>query len=174
MKFRKTLTTLTLILFLGSNIVLPSTLFAHPGRTAGDGGHYCRTNCSRWGVPWNRRHFHGRSAPAPKKRAPKKRKAKSSTRIALKAGPKKIRKNRRTKLVATFLKGRKRLKRQVISFQIKKGRRWKTFRRKRSNSRGNAVVYVRLRKSTFFRAVFGGTSTLKKSSSRRIKVKVVK
>lgn len=32
---------------------------AHPGRTAADGCHYCRTNCDSWGVPWNERHCHG-------------------------------------------------------------------------------------------------------------------
>lgn len=32
---------------------------AHPGRTASDGCHYCRTNCDSWGVPWNERHCHG-------------------------------------------------------------------------------------------------------------------
>lgn len=32
---------------------------AHPGRTASDGCHYCRTNCSSWGVPANARHCHG-------------------------------------------------------------------------------------------------------------------
>lgn len=31
---------------------------AHPGRTAADGCHYCRTNCDKWGVPWNERHCH--------------------------------------------------------------------------------------------------------------------
>ena len=35
------------------------TASAHPGRTAADGCHYCRTNCSSWGVPWNERHCHG-------------------------------------------------------------------------------------------------------------------
>lgn len=38
---------------LSSNIAL-----AHPGNTASDGCHYCRTNCDRWGVPWNERHCH--------------------------------------------------------------------------------------------------------------------
>lgn len=33
--------------------------YAHPGRTASDGCHYCRTNCDSWGVPWNARHCHG-------------------------------------------------------------------------------------------------------------------
>src|SRR3989344_9057044 len=31
---------------------------AHPGNTAADGCHYCRTNCDTWGVPWNERHCH--------------------------------------------------------------------------------------------------------------------
>jgi hypothetical protein len=33
--------------------------FAHPGRTASDGCHYCRTNCGSWGVPYGQRHCHG-------------------------------------------------------------------------------------------------------------------
>jgi len=32
---------------------------AHPGRTASDGCHYCRTNCDSWEVAWNQRHCHG-------------------------------------------------------------------------------------------------------------------
>lgn len=39
--------------------------FAHPGRTAADGCHYCRTNCDSWGVPWNERHCHGGGDPDP-------------------------------------------------------------------------------------------------------------
>ena len=35
---------------------------AHPGRTASDGCHYCRTNCDRWNVEANQRHFHGGGA----------------------------------------------------------------------------------------------------------------
>ena len=39
---------------------------AHPGNTASDGCHYCRTRCDYWGVPWNERHCHGGSiTPAP-------------------------------------------------------------------------------------------------------------
>jgi hypothetical protein len=38
---------------------IPSITEAHPGRTASDGCHYCRTNCDQWGVPWNERHCHG-------------------------------------------------------------------------------------------------------------------
>jgi len=36
-----------------------SPTYAHPGRTASDGCHYCRTNCDSWGVPYNDRHCHG-------------------------------------------------------------------------------------------------------------------
>lgn len=54
------MSTKTFGFFLGLAIFLyavPS--YAHPGRTAGDGCHYCRTNCDKWGVPWNERHCHG-------------------------------------------------------------------------------------------------------------------
>lgn len=44
------------LLFVG---VAPFFVSAHPGRTASDGCHYCRTNCDYWGVPWNERHCHG-------------------------------------------------------------------------------------------------------------------
>jgi hypothetical protein len=43
-----------LVLFLP-----PSLVSAHPGRTASDGCHYCRTNCEKWGVPEGERHCHG-------------------------------------------------------------------------------------------------------------------
>lgn len=46
---------LILIIFIFS----PGISYAHPGRTASDGCHYCRTNCDKWGVPWNERHCHG-------------------------------------------------------------------------------------------------------------------
>ena len=49
------LKSLLLILFFIFNV----TVSAHPGRTAADGCHYCRTNCDSWGVPWNERHCHG-------------------------------------------------------------------------------------------------------------------
>lgn len=45
-------------------LALSSTLAqAHPGRTANDGCHYCRTNCSAWGVPKNQRHCHYKAEP---------------------------------------------------------------------------------------------------------------
>jgi len=42
-------------------ILLAQVAIAHPGRTASDGCHYCRTNCSSWGVPWGERHCHYKS-----------------------------------------------------------------------------------------------------------------
>jgi micrococcal nuclease len=56
-------TVLALTLVLGTVVAGPEMLHAHPGRTAADGCHYCRTNCDKWGVPWNERHCHGGSAP---------------------------------------------------------------------------------------------------------------
>lgn len=49
-----------LLLFL---FIFNNSIFAHPGRTAADGCHYCRTNCDYWGVPWNERHCHGGNPP---------------------------------------------------------------------------------------------------------------
>src|SRR5215213_3080759 len=43
----------------------PRLAGAHPGNTASDGCHYCRTNCDRWGVPWNQRHCHNSGNPPP-------------------------------------------------------------------------------------------------------------
>ena len=46
-----------------------SSVAAHPGRTAADGCHYCRTNCAKWGEIAGARHCHGqksqRQSPAP-------------------------------------------------------------------------------------------------------------
>lgn len=37
---------------------IPS-VYAHPGNTASDGCHYCRTNCAKWGEVEDARHCHG-------------------------------------------------------------------------------------------------------------------
>jgi hypothetical protein len=44
---------------------------AHPGSTASDGCHYCRTNCDRWGEAYGERHCHNTPAPTPTYTAPK-------------------------------------------------------------------------------------------------------
>ena len=46
-------------------IFSPFSACAHPGNTAADGCHYCRTNCDKWGVPWNERHCHGGGSSSP-------------------------------------------------------------------------------------------------------------
>jgi hypothetical protein len=38
---------------------LPAISLAHPGNTASDGAHYCRTNCDYWGEAYGERHYHG-------------------------------------------------------------------------------------------------------------------
>ncbi|MFC1727621.1 hypothetical protein ACFL0Y_03810 [Patescibacteria group bacterium] len=54
---RKILTFLIATISVAFLMVTPA--FAHPGRTASDDCHYCKTNCSKWGVPWDTRHCHG-------------------------------------------------------------------------------------------------------------------
>lgn len=44
---------------------LPIGAFAHPGNTASDGCHYCRTNCASWGEIYGARHCHGSGYVAP-------------------------------------------------------------------------------------------------------------
>ena len=58
------------ILFVILGIILPifaypSIISAHPGRTASDGCHYCRTNCASWGEVQGARHCHGGGSTAP-------------------------------------------------------------------------------------------------------------
>lgn len=59
--------TTKIICYIAFNVIFLLTLVsvapasAHPGRTASDGCHYCRTNCDSWGVAWNERHCHGGS-----------------------------------------------------------------------------------------------------------------
>ncbi len=43
-------------------VLSANNVLAHPGNTASDGCHYCRTNCDKWGVAWNERHCHGSKA----------------------------------------------------------------------------------------------------------------
>lgn len=47
------------IIIIGGLFTFYTSAFAHPGNTASDGCHYCRTNCDSWGVAWNQRHCHG-------------------------------------------------------------------------------------------------------------------
>lgn len=55
-----------LILVIATLLLFPVLTSAHPGRTASDGCHVCRTNCEKWGVPRGERHCHSReSEPLP-------------------------------------------------------------------------------------------------------------
>ncbi len=38
--------------------VMPSLALAHPGRTDDSGCHYCRTNCTKWGLSDDEYHCH--------------------------------------------------------------------------------------------------------------------
>lgn len=39
-------------------IFIPTIASAHPGRTDSKGGHYCRTNCAKWGLKNGEYHYH--------------------------------------------------------------------------------------------------------------------
>lgn len=45
-------------LFILITMIIPTTVFAHPGRLDSKGCHYCRTNCSSWGLENNEYHCH--------------------------------------------------------------------------------------------------------------------
>ncbi|OMC76821.1 MBL fold metallo-hydrolase [Paenibacillus odorifer] len=39
-------------------LLMPVLAEAHPGRTDANGGHYCRTNCAKWGLKDGEYHYH--------------------------------------------------------------------------------------------------------------------
>ena len=45
-------------------VLLPFLTWAHPGGLDSAGCHVCRTNCDKYGVPWDEKHCHN-SAPPP-------------------------------------------------------------------------------------------------------------
>jgi len=53
----KKISILLLVVFL-SIFALP--VFAHPGRTDKRGGHYCWTNCKKWGLKYGQYHYHNK------------------------------------------------------------------------------------------------------------------
>jgi hypothetical protein len=50
---------LVILTVLTIMLTLSNTVYAHPGNTAADGCHYCRTNCAKWGEVSGARHCHG-------------------------------------------------------------------------------------------------------------------
>ncbi|OAZ48483.1 copper amine oxidase N-terminal domain-containing protein [Paenibacillus polymyxa] len=53
MKKKVLASSFALVLILSS-----ATAYAHPGRTDSNGGHYCRTNCAKWGLQDGEYHYH--------------------------------------------------------------------------------------------------------------------
>lgn len=51
-----------LFVFCALFYFVPNTVLAHPGRTDSNGCHYCRTNCSKWGLNDNEYHCHNGSS----------------------------------------------------------------------------------------------------------------
>ncbi|CCC84428.1 serine protease inhibitor [Paenibacillus polymyxa M1] len=48
-------------------LILSSTsAYAHPGRTDSNGGHYCRTNCAKWGLQDGECHYRSSSSSSSK------------------------------------------------------------------------------------------------------------
>ena len=39
-------------------LMMITPISAHPGRTDANGGHYCRTNCAKWGLRDGEYHYH--------------------------------------------------------------------------------------------------------------------
>jgi hypothetical protein len=48
---------LIILLVLMSSFIFVSTVWAHPGRTDKRGGHYCWTNCKKWGLKYGQYHY---------------------------------------------------------------------------------------------------------------------
>ncbi len=74
-------------------ILLPVIAEAHPGRTDSNGGHYCRTNCAKWGLKDGEYHYHNgggggsNSKPAATTKPAVKPTAKPTTKPAAKPTP---------------------------------------------------------------------------------------
>jgi len=55
-----------LIISLLTVLFLPTSVFAHPGRTDSSGCHTCRTNCPSWGLSTGEYHCHrAKALPQP-------------------------------------------------------------------------------------------------------------
>ena len=79
------------ILFLLSN----ASVSAHPGRTDAKGGHYCRTNCAKWGLEDGEYHYHNgggsssqsKSRDLPSSSSSSKSKKKTTTKTSTRKTP---------------------------------------------------------------------------------------
>lgn len=48
-------------------LLVPTLTSAHPGRTDANGGHTCKTNCSKWGLETGEYHYHNSGTKSAKK-----------------------------------------------------------------------------------------------------------
>lgn len=55
-KFKTMKTVFCILIYI--ILTTPLIGLAHPGNTASDGCHYCRTNCAKWGEVKDERHCH--------------------------------------------------------------------------------------------------------------------
>jgi len=60
MKIKYKLLTLTVMLFFSFAVFNTHDAKAHPGRTDKNGGHYCKTNCKKWGLKYGQYHYHSK------------------------------------------------------------------------------------------------------------------
>lgn len=72
-------------------VFVPVLAEAHPGRTDSSGGHYCRTNCAKWGLKNGEYHYHNgggsKSAPAATKKPTVKATTKPTSKPAATPAP---------------------------------------------------------------------------------------
>ena len=66
-KIRGVITYCAVFIIITFTLVAGQYVYAHPGRTASDGCHYCRTNCDNWGgTAYDQRHCHqNKGVPQP-------------------------------------------------------------------------------------------------------------
>lgn len=77
---------LSLILTLIITMISSTGALAHPGRTDSNGGHYCRTNCAKWGLKDGEYHYHNggsSSSPSKEKQEPEKDSTSSTPSLLL-------------------------------------------------------------------------------------------
>lgn len=60
-------------------LLMITPISAHPGRTDANGGHYCRTNCAKWGLKDGEYHYHNGGGSSSSKSETSTQEASSST-----------------------------------------------------------------------------------------------
>jgi len=47
-----------IVVLIFASFLIPGIALAHPGRLDINGGHFCRTNCEKWGYKYGEWHHH--------------------------------------------------------------------------------------------------------------------